>query len=192
MRRLRRLQFWLLHVYLLGMVGMLLGGFWMQFAYSEMPCPLCVTQRLALSLAAIGPAWVILQCRFGHRDGASMLVRGMAVSILAAIAGLILGGRHVLLHILPSDAGYGSPVLGLSLYTWVVIACMVILLVAAVTLLFHDRLEPPMVERLNPMSIGSLWLLALVLLINAGSVFAEAGFHLFLPADPTGYRLLGG
>ena len=121
-----------------------------------------------------------------------MLVRGMAVSILAAIAGLILGGRHVLLHILPSDAGYGSPVFGLSLYTWVVIACMVILLVAAVTLLFHDRLEPPMVERLNPMSIGSLWLLALILLINAGSVFAEAGFHLFLPADPTGYRLLGG
>ena len=26
----------------------------------------------------------------------------------------------------------------------------------------------------------------------AEKVFAEAGFHLFLPADPTGYRLLGG
>ena len=171
---------------------MLLGGFWIQFAYGEMPCPLCVAQRLALSLAAIGPAWVILQCRFGHRDGASMLVRGMAVSMLAAIAGLILGGRYVLLDILPGEVGYGTPVLGLSLYTWVVIACMVILLVAAVTSLFHDCLEPPMVERLNPISIGSLWLLILVLLLNAGSVFAESGFHLFLPADPTGYRLLGG
>lgn len=187
-----RVQFWLLHVYLLGMVGMLLGGFWMQFVYRELPCPLCVAQRLALALAALGPAWVILQCRFGHRDGASMLVRGMGVSALAALAGLVIGTRQVLLHILPGSEGYGTPVLGLSLYTWVVVACLVVLLVAAVTTLFHDRLEPPPVERLNPISIGSLWLLVVVLVANALSVFAEAGFHLFLPDDPVGYRLFGG
>ena len=186
------MQFWLLHVYVLGMVGMLLGGFWMQFAHAEMPCPLCVGQRLALALAAIGSAWVVLQCRFGHRDGSSMLVRGMAVSALGAIAGLILSARQVLLHILPGSEGYGLPVLGLSLYAWVAVACMVILLITALTALFHDRLEPPMVQRLHPVSIGTLWLLALVLLANAASVFAEAGFNLFLPGDPTGYQLFGG
>lgn len=51
---LLRLQFVLLHVYLLGMVGMLVGAFWMQVAHSEMPCPLCMAQRMALTLAAIG------------------------------------------------------------------------------------------------------------------------------------------
>jgi disulfide bond formation protein DsbB len=188
---LRRLQFWLLHVYLLGMIGMLLGGFWMQFAQGELPCPLCVAQRMALSLAAIGPAWIIVQCRFGHRDGASMLVRGMAVSALGAIGGLVLASRHILLHILPGDTGYGLPVLGLSLYTWVAVACMVILLITSITMLFHDRLEPPMVERLKPVSIASLWLFIAVLGVNAVSVFAEAGFNLFLPDDPTGYQLFG-
>lgn len=189
---LPQLQYVLLHVYLLGMVGMLAGGFWMQVAHSEMPCPLCMAQRMALTLAAIGPAWVLLQCRFGHRDGASMLVRGMAVSALGAVAGLIVGTRQILLHILPGDTGYGAPVLGLALHIWVVIAGMVILVVTSVTMLFHNRLEPRPVGRLNPITAGSLWLLALVTAANAGAVFFEAGFSLFLPENPTGYQLLGG
>jgi hypothetical protein len=69
---------------------------------------------------------------------------------------------------------------------------MVILLITTLTTLFHDRLEPPMVQRLGPVSMATLWLLALVLLVNAGKVFVEAGFHLFLPDEPTGYRLFGG
>ena len=121
-----------------------------------------------------------------------MLVRGMAVSALGAIAGLIISSRQVLLHILPGDSGYGTPVLGLALYTWVSIACLVVLLVATVTSLFHDRLEPAPVERLNIVSKASLWLLTLVILVNAATVFALAGFNLFLPDNPTGYRLFGG
>ena len=73
----------------------------------------------------------------------------MAVSALGGIAGLIIGSRQILLHILPGSADYGTPVLGLPLYTWVVVACLVVLLVTAVTSLFHDVLEPPPVERLN-------------------------------------------
>ena len=181
----------LLHVYLLGMVGMLAGGFWVQVVRSEMPCPLCMAQRMALTLAAIGPAWVLLQCRFGHRDGASMLVRGMAVSALGAMAGLIIGTRQILLHILPGDTGYGTPVLGLALYIWVVIACLAILLITSITILLHDRLEPRPVSSLNPFTAVSLWLLAILTIGNAGSAFLESGFSLFLPGNPTGYQLFG-
>ena len=90
-------------------------------------------QRLALTLAAIGPAWVILQCRFGHRDGSSMLARGLGVSGLAAVAGLIISTRQIRLHILPGNPGHGELVLGLGLYIWVAVACLVVLTIAAVT-----------------------------------------------------------
>ena len=143
-------------------------------------------QRLALTRAAIGPAWVILQCRFCHRDGSSMLARGLGVS------GLIISTRQIRLHILPGNPGHGELVLGLGLYIWVAVACLVVLTIAAVTCVLHAMLENQPMQRLKWFSTATLGALALTIVVNAIAEFTLAGFNAFLPDNPTGYQLFGG
>jgi hypothetical protein len=51
----------------------------------------------------------------GLTSRAAAVGQGMAVA--AAVLGAVAAGRQILLHILPSDQGFGSPVFGLHLYT---------------------------------------------------------------------------
>ena len=80
-----------------------------QLALGELPCPLCLLQRIQFAMLAIGP---ILNLRFGPRPS------HYALSLLAAVAGAAFAARQVLLHILPGDPGYGSALLGYHYYTW--------------------------------------------------------------------------
>ena len=74
-----------------------------QFILQELPCPLCLLQRILFAALAVGP---ILNIRFGPRPS------HYAMSLLAAVAGAVASTRQVLLHIMPGDAGYGSALLG--------------------------------------------------------------------------------
>ena len=78
----------------------------MQIAYDELPCPLCLLQRVAFTALAVGP---VLTLRHGPRPAHYGLV------IIAALMGAAIAARQILLHIMPGDAGYGSALLGLSL-----------------------------------------------------------------------------
>jgi disulfide bond formation protein DsbB len=44
----------------------LLGGFAFQFVSGELPCPLCMLQRHAMMLCALGPAFLIARARHGE------------------------------------------------------------------------------------------------------------------------------
>src|SRR4029078_10127462 len=79
-----------------------------QFILHELPCPLCLLQRILFATLAVGP---ILNIRFGPRPS------HYAMSLLAAVAGAVASTRQVLLHIMPGDAGYGSALLGYHYYT---------------------------------------------------------------------------
>ena len=81
----------------------------------ELPCPLCLLQRILFAVLAVGP---ILNMRFGPRPS------HYALSLLAAVAGFVVSTRQVLLHIMPGDAGYGSALLGYHYYTWALIGFM--------------------------------------------------------------------
>ena len=74
-----------------------------QLLLDELPCPLCLLQRIQFAMLAVGP---ILNVRFGPRPS------HYAVSLFAAIAGAAFAARQVLLHIIPGDPGYGSALLG--------------------------------------------------------------------------------
>ena len=78
---------------------LLTAAFAAQLMLRELPCPLCLLQRILFALLAIGP---ILNIRFGPRPS------HYALSLLAAVVGASVSTRQVLLHILPGDAGYGS------------------------------------------------------------------------------------
>src|SRR5439155_8932360 len=90
-------------------------------------------QRIALMMCALGPLYTLLQARDGalrYRDVAI----GNGICIISALVGAAISTRQVLLHILPGDRGFGSPLLGLHLYTWCLIAFVCQILASGLTL----------------------------------------------------------
>ena len=200
----RRIEFIILHVCILGICGVLTGALFVQFVAGEFPCPLCVLQRMAMILAAMGSIFVITHGHYARIQGFSVMGLGYGMSILAAVAGLAIATRQVLLHIQPGDPGYGSPVLGMHLYSWSVVVFSVVLVVSGLMLVFGRSpiLYTPgdetynstgetekRVLRLKWYSWVTFGLFGAIILINAFATFAESGFHPFLPDNPTGYEL---
>lgn len=185
---LRRAGLLLTHIYVLGFTGVLFGGFGVQFGESEMPCPLCVLQRMAMMLCALGPIYIIQRTRHGNVT-TTEYATGWGLAIVAAVAGGSMSTRQVLLHIKPEDPGYGSEVLGFHLYTWALITFVVAVVAAALMLVLAEELAPQ--DRTFPgLSTVTLGLFGLVVAANLGVVFVEEGFHWVLPDDPARYELL--
>lgn len=83
----------------------------MQYALGEIPCPLCLLQRVAMFGCCFG---LIQQLRPGTSE------RGTGIALLFSVLLLVISVRQTLLDIYPR-AGHdyiGSPVLGLHLPVW--------------------------------------------------------------------------
>ncbi len=189
LNRLRRADWvWILaHAGLLLYAVLLIGGFAVQFGAHEYPCPLCMLERMAMVLSAMGAAWIIVR----GRDGMSRVVdrmTGLGMVIVGSIAGLVVTTRHVLLHIEPGDPGYGSALLGLHLYTWGLVAFAAAILAAGAALL-ADYDPKPRPVRVGALSKALLALFLVLVVANMLVVFALEGFHWTLPDDPDSYRL---
>jgi len=182
-----RLGFWIAHFNVFAICGVLLGAFGIQFGEGELPCPLCVLQRMAMLLCALGPAYIIQRTRAGDVD-AQHFATGYGLSVVAAVAGAAIAGRQVLLHIVPPDPGYGDPVLGLHLYTWSLVVFITVLVVSGVNLIFARELTPQGIVPGWPSTVA-ICLLTAIIAANAIAVFFEEGFHWILPDDPDRYRL---
>lgn len=201
----RRIQWLILHICVLGISGVLLGAFWIQFGQGEFPCPLCVLQRMAMILAAIGPLFILLQGRTTRLGGVSIFRAGFGMSIVAAALGACISTRQVLLHIGPTDAGYGSAVMGMHLYTWALVVFMTVILVSGLMLIFgcepavssgldgddDDDDEDTPRRRMPWFTALTFWIFVVIIVLNALAVFAEAGFTPFLPDNPDAYLLFG-
>jgi disulfide bond formation protein DsbB len=169
-------------------VLVLLAAFAAQFIAGEPPCPLCVMQRIALMLLAIGPLYILARAHAGKLSARDAAV-GNGMAILAALLGVTASGRQVLLHILPGDPGFGSPVLGLHLYTWCLVTFGCQIAASAVLLLAASFLDdtPASWPWARPTAIA----LAVIVAANLLSVVAEAGFNWDLPENPVRYLLFG-
>ena len=110
----------------------LAAAFAAQLLLHELPCPLCLLQRLQFAVLAIGP---ILNVRFGPRPS------HYALSLLAAVPGAAFSTRQVLLHIMPGDAGYGTALFGYHYYTWALIGFAAAIVLLAAILLFDRQFE---------------------------------------------------
>lgn len=171
--------------------GVLIAGFWVQFGSSEYPCPLCIVQRMAMILCALGPALIVIHGLRARDIEFATILTGYGMSILGAVLGLAASSRQVLLHILPGDEGYGSLIMGLHLYTWALIVFLFVLVFSGSRLLlFHSVTPQPTKNRWTGRAV--IWLFGLVITANIVSVFFEAGLHAFLPDNPTSYRLIDG
>lgn len=149
-----------------GVSGLLVAAFADQFVMGELPCPLCILQRVAFVLVGFAFA---LNLRFGP----SPAHYGMA--IVAAVAGAVASARQVLLHIAPGDPGYGSALFGLHFYTWALMAFVAAVLFCAAMLMALPWRPERAGETMSGFQRGALWSLLLVTVANAVSTFIECG-----------------
>jgi disulfide bond formation protein DsbB len=152
---------------LIAVSAVLAAAFAVQLVMGELPCPLCLLQRAGFIV--IGLAF-LLNVRFGIRPA------HYSVALLGALAGAAVAGRQVLSHINPGSAGFGSPLLGLHLYTWAFLGyCAAILAVAAMLAL-------PGRDRGETWSDGPAWVkaaagfFAIVVFGNLASTLLQCGF----------------
>ena len=163
----------------------LIAAFAAQLLLHELPCPLCLLQRIQFAALAIGP---ILNVRFGPRPG------HYALSLLAAAAGLVFSTRQVLLHILPGNPGYGSALFGYHYYTLALMAFAAAIVLIAIMLLFERQFEgeeAPRFDAPGKFATGAVWAVIALTALNAASTLLECGFGA-CPDNPVVYELLRG
>jgi disulfide bond formation protein DsbB len=165
----------------LAISGVLLFAFYWQIVRGELPCPLCLVQRLGLLGAAFGFA---LNVRFGSSES------HYGVVIVSALVGGAAAARQILLHIVPDTGAYGSALYGWHFYTWALVAFVAIAALAGL-LLFVEAQFVEGTHDLRPSMLaqGVGWLLVAVALANAVSTLLECGFGA-CPDNPTEYELL--
>ncbi|MEO6846853.1 MAG: disulfide bond formation protein B [Chthoniobacterales bacterium] len=165
----------------------LTGSVLYQFVLGELPCPLCVMQRLSFLLACVGPILILRARNAEAPSHKSFDARCFALTIFASLAGGAVSGRQILLHIVPPDPGYGPPVLHVHLYTWalIVFVCLIISSAAGVM----DLVAHPKVLSSWLVKGAMLWIMTLAVVIVTAT-FVMEGFHKALPGDPKRYELL--
>jgi disulfide bond formation protein DsbB len=188
---LGKLGFWAQTAFLVAYIGVLSGAmFYFQFAMNELPCPLCITQRMGMMLSSLGALYVLVQSLRGTLS-ASGFMTGLGFSIVGALLGAFMSARQILLHIAPGDPGFGTAVLGLHLYTWALVSFIVVLVFAGVLLIFGTEFMPiaPTSALARTVVWVIIWIFVATVAINLVVVFIEEGFNLYLPDNPVRYEL---
>jgi disulfide bond formation protein DsbB len=160
----------------------LAAAFTAQFLLHELPCPLCLLQRIQFAVLAIGP---ILNVRWGPRPS------HYALSLLAAVVGAAFSTRQILLHITPGDAGYGTALFGFHYYTLAFIGFAAAIVLLAAVLLFDRQFEddggPQPVA--DAFARAAVWLAIVLTALNVVSTLLECGFGA-CAENPVVYELL--
>lgn len=163
-------------------IGILFLTLALQFLLHELPCPLCLLQRIGFLGIALG---FLMNLRFGFRPSHYSIV--LLSSLFTAAVAL----RQIALHAIPGTGSYGSPILGLHLYTWSFILAVTLLVITSLILGIDKQF-------LSSKRTNKAWhflthilfgLVTLVILINIISAFLECGFR-ECPDNPTNYELL--
>ncbi|MBX9774568.1 MAG: disulfide bond formation protein B [Xanthobacteraceae bacterium] len=160
----------------------LAAAFAAQFLRHELPCPLCLLQRIQFALLAIGP---ILNIRHGPRPS------HYAMSLLAALAGAAFATRQVLLHIMPGDPGFGSALFGYHYYTWALIGFCIASVAIAAVLLFDSQFksDDTTQPKAGTFARVAVWLVIALTAANVLSTLVECGLGA-CPDNPVDYELL--
>jgi disulfide bond formation protein DsbB len=168
------------YLYLVAMMaviaGILTAAMTMQYAYGELPCPLCLLQRVALFGICFG-------IMLNFRNGFSYQNTGF--SLLFAIFLLIVSVRQSLLDIYPRPGHeyIGSAIFGIHMPVWSIIIALAVLSAYALKLAVlggdeHLRETEvrafPAIDRLA--SILGVYVIVLCL-INLVSVLIQCGFN---------------
>jgi disulfide bond formation protein DsbB len=184
-----RMLAWINYGYLLLMMlviaAILTAAMVMQYVWGELPCPLCLLQRVALFGVCFG---IIATFRLGDSG------RNSGLSLLFAIFLLVVSVRQSLLDIYPrpGHAYIGSAVFGIHMPVWCILIALALLFAYTLKLAILDSQG----ARAIPLSefpalacaarVASIFVIVLCA-INLVSVIVQCGFD---ACHTSGYRLL--
>ncbi|AJI54006.1 disulfide bond formation protein B [Francisella philomiragia] len=173
---------------LTGITITIISAFYFQFIMGEIPCPLCLLQRLGLLAIGFG---FLLNMRYNVRPS------HYALSLLAAVLTSFISLRQIALHV-SDPVGFGSTVFGLHMYTWVFVISMVAIVYIAIVMSYPDQYkinkDPNEIKEAKNNKVRALTHIVFVIFLiaiftNVTSTFIECGVH-ECPDDPTSYLLL--
>lgn len=152
---------------LLGICVTLIVAFYYQLIMHELPCPLCLLQRIGLIISGFG---FLFNITFSLRN----LHYGMV--IIGGILTGMMASRQVFLHIMPGDTGYGSEFFGLHFYTWALVTSVVIISATAVVLAISEINASTRSLNIPPaLSRIAGWVFLLLITANLVSTILECG-----------------
>ena len=170
-----------------GISVIILIAFILQFSLNELPCPLCLLQRLGLLAMGFG---FLLNVHYHARPS------HYSLSLLAAAVTAFAASRQVFLHIVPGTGNYGDALFGLHLYTWVFIATTVAIIYISIVLSFWpqyteknldiEAIEEPKSPRVKYFAHAVFILFLGITLANVVNVFLECGWQ-ECPDNPIHY-----
>lgn len=166
----------------LGLAFLLLIAFILQIRYHELPCPLCLLQRLGVLAIAFG---FLLNVQFKIRPVHYTL------SLLAAILTASISVRQIFLHVIPGDPGYGLPILGLHLYTWLFLLCVGVIIYISIIFSISPQYEYDEPSKSTGMKVLTHVVFTLVFLLaifNGISTYLECGIKA-CPENPVKYEI---
>ena len=153
-----------------GILLLLLMAYVFQFVFHELPCPLCLLQRIGFIGIACG---FLLNLRFGLKPC------HYAITLLFAFFTAMVALRQIALHIIPGDGGYGSAIFGLHMYTWSFIVSVLILIFTTILLgidgQYYIEKTKLVIKRKWIMHL-LLFLIAAIIFSNIVAVYFECGF----------------
>src|ERR1700681_4316507 len=116
-----------LFLMLLILAAILTAAMVMQYAFGEIPCPLCLLQRVAMFGCCFG---LIRQLRSGASE------RGTGISLIFAVLLLVISVRQTLLDLFPRPGHdyVGSAILGIHMPVWSILIAVALLLGFAIRL----------------------------------------------------------
>lgn len=174
---------------MLGLAGICLSlaiAFYYQLALRELPCPLCLLQRVGMIAIGLG---FMLNVRFGVRS------LHYGVALFGCLLTGAIASRQVLLHIVPDSGSYGSALFGMHFYTLALLSAIAAAAFIALLLMLHARDATDAGGRsgMNGISgAGKAVIVIFTLLIAANlvSTVLECGGGQ-CDDDPSYYQLLG-
>jgi disulfide bond formation protein DsbB len=161
---------------LAGLIAVLLVAYADQFAGHDLPCPLCLLQRVAIAGVAFG---LLVNLRYGPQASS------YGIMLLAALFGMAVAGRQILLHVAPGTGSYGTPLFGLHFYTWSFLLFAAVILGTAILLLL-PRPTSPVRPLPRGLRYGLAWAAIGLTALNALTTFLQCG-PLECPDNPIHY-----
>lgn len=174
----QRLLALLNYVYLLLVMGVIAGvltaAMTLQYANGELPCPLCLLERVAMFGVCFG---IMLNFRWGFS------YQNTGFSLLSAILLLVIAVRQSLLDIYPRPGHeyIGSAIFGIHMPVWSIIIALALLIAYAIKLAIlggdeylrqAEVAEFPVIRRLT--SALSVYII-LMCVVNLISVILQCG-----------------
>lgn len=162
-------------VMIVAFYGQLVGG--------ELPCPLCLLQRVAFAAVMYGLLLNVVQ-------GPKPL--HYSIMIISALLGAAISMRQVLLHIIPGTPPYGAPFLGYHFYTWAFIVFSLVIFGTAIISAFSAQYGKSIDVQFKDQHWFcklALGITILLVLGNAVSALLECGPG-ECPENPINYKLI--